>query len=54
MAAMVTGWMGSAAGDTSVLNRSVMAGDVNGDGFDDVIVGAQDADPNGDYPAPVT
>ena len=37
---------GVAAGDDS--GRSVSnAGDVNGDGFDDLIVGADKADPNG-------
>jgi Ca2+-binding RTX toxin-like protein len=37
---------GEAAGDTS--GRSVAsAGDVNGDGFDDLIIGADRADPNG-------
>ena len=38
---------GEAAGDRS--GRSVSnAGDVNGDGFDDLIIGAYGADPNGD------
>jgi len=38
---------GAAAGDASGYSISG-AGDVNGDGFDDVIIGAPDADPNGD------
>ncbi|MBY0498470.1 MAG: integrin alpha, partial [Nitrosomonas sp.] len=39
-------WDGVTAGD--LLGRSVStAGDVNGDGFDDVIIGAFGADPNG-------
>src|SRR4028119_31943 len=39
---------GIAAGDNS--GRSVSsAGDVNGDGFDDLIIGAHRADPNGNY-----
>src|SRR4028119_877845 len=39
---------GIAAGDRS--GRSVSsAGDVNGDGFDDLIIGANRADPNGNY-----
>ena len=37
---------GVAAFDNSGLSAST-AGDVNGDGFDDVIVGAHRADPNG-------
>ena len=37
---------GEAAGD--FFGRSVSAGDVNGDGFDDLIIGAGGADPNGD------
>lgn len=36
---------GAAAGD--VAGRAVSAGDVNGDGFDDVAIGADLADPNG-------
>ena len=39
---------GEAAYDFSGLSVST-AGDVNGDGFDDLIVGAQQADPNGSY-----
>ena len=39
---------GAAAGDNSGGSVS-NAGDVNGDGFDDVIIGASDADPNGSY-----
>jgi hypothetical protein len=39
---------GEAAGDQS--GQSVSgAGDVNGDGFDDLIIGAVSADPNGDF-----
>ncbi|MEZ0468063.1 VCBS domain-containing protein, partial [Phaeobacter sp. SYSU ZJ3003] len=38
---------GVSAGDWSGLSIS-SAGDVNGDGFDDLIIGAQEADPNGD------
>jgi Ca2+-binding RTX toxin-like protein len=39
---------GSAAGDKA--GRSVStAGDVNGDGFADLVIGAPDADPNGGY-----
>src|SRR6185503_1823979 len=38
---------GAAAGDSS--GSSVSAGDVNGDGFADVIVGAVDADPHGTF-----
>ena len=38
-------FVGEAAGDFS--GASVSAGDVNGDGFDDVITGAAEADPNG-------
>lgn len=38
---------GSSAGDS--LGYSVSnAGDVNGDGFDDVIISSPNADPNGD------
>ncbi|MFV0243486.1 MAG: VCBS domain-containing protein [Qingshengfaniella sp.] len=38
---------GVAAGDKSGISVS-SAGDVNGDGLDDLIIGARDADPNGD------
>ena len=39
---------GVAAGDCS--GRSVSAaGDINGDGVDDLLIGAYGADPNGDY-----
>ena len=37
---------GAAAGDTAGWSVA-SAGDVNGDGFDDIIIGARDADPNG-------
>ncbi len=39
---------GEAADDYSGVSVA-SAGDVNGDGFDDLIVGARDADPNGTY-----
>ena len=39
---------GAAAGDASGYSVA-SAGDVNGDGYDDLIVGARDADPNGSY-----
>jgi Ca2+-binding RTX toxin-like protein len=39
---------GQAAGDLSGYSVA-SAGDVNGDGFDDLIVGARGADPNGSY-----
>jgi Ca2+-binding RTX toxin-like protein len=39
---------GAAAGDASGYSVA-SAGDVNGDGCDDLIVGARDADPNGGY-----
>jgi hypothetical protein len=39
---------GEAAGDASGLSVA-SAGDVNGDGFDDLIIGADRADPNGSY-----
>ncbi|HCY99836.1 MAG TPA: hypothetical protein DHV56_07580, partial [Rhodobacter sp.] len=39
---------GSSAGDKSGYSVS-SAGDVNGDGFDDLIVGSVNADPNGNY-----
>jgi len=41
---------GIARGDASGSSVS-SAGDVNGDGFDDLIIGAYNADPNGNYSA---
>ena len=39
---------GVAAGDSSGSSVS-SAGDINGDGIDDLIIGARGADPNGTY-----